>query len=903
MGGILSKVSKHWRSVALEEAAKMPSNQTLPASEWRRILLKRGVKKDELDYLQLSENNPLKMSGDELKAYIQEKAFVPAEQYKKELPAPVWNEESALSEARAIWYDRMRRQLQRQSRFATRPSLQIGRARGGIPDYQRVRPSGILPRISADVLEDSLFDAREEIERQFIREQPPKQTKWSQYTYHRGEGPDSSGYREMVLQDPRDIPSSKGGNFTAERHWGRLKNPLLHVRATATPRGEYVIDELQSDLHQRGYQKGYYDPSISEQVGELLKRQQSIGLLMDRELSEAMGEVLDLYAPTTGARPSERLMEEMGVGRADQYFFRGFGSYIDEARQHAAMRRDPFFREIAAIENEMDELRNKESGPYAAPWKDNWYEKGLQRAISDAIEAGSDRVLVTTGEVQRQRWPTETAPGRLYDTVIAPKMEKLAKQTGTKMEIVEGPGGKRYYQLPITDKLREMAAKGWPAFMAGGVGVLAGLVPEDDAEAAFTTGLMGTSSKLKKEAARALAGGVEPNEVWQRTGWFPDVNIGEEYRPWDERLAVSKRRTNLDRRASQLEDILLRVVPDWEKETTKQQIIGRVDPNWANEEQASRLAARYLDDPSFRGSRTQAMALKDATDRPALTEYLPWANQMRFIPYRGQDSAWLSAQKGIPTKRWAIGLSNKPHPRPASAPGVLSLPEQQSAAMTHEIAHASLAEAFPERFNRQFVPSFERLLSDPYEYAVQPGEMLPRVSEMLGSGGVDPRVSPIRAADVLYQDLRSQWRPGLGPPERLRWFPKGKVGLTAAGTAGVLGAGTAGAEQMSHQPVQGEPSKVEPNGMQNFTAGVLAMPTGGAVDIAGMVYDSARQRFPFLPALPEELPGGWDWTTRQLGGDPNTNAALAGGMMPVSVGALATRAGRAVGKIRKVAPK
>jgi hypothetical protein len=74
---------------------------------------------------------------------------------------------------------------------------------------------------------------------------PP--TKWGSYTLVKGDN-----YRELLLT----LASHKGAPFTHPTHWGSNQNMLAHVRFSEVD-GVLVIEEIQSDWHQQGRDKGY----------------------------------------------------------------------------------------------------------------------------------------------------------------------------------------------------------------------------------------------------------------------------------------------------------------------------------------------------------------------------------------------------------------------------------------------------------------------------------------------------------------------------------------------------------------------------------------------------------------------------------------------------------------------
>jgi hypothetical protein len=133
--------------------------------------------------------------------------------------------------------------------------------------------------------------------------------------------------------------------FMHTAHHGNEPNVLLHLRvanhADAEGKKGLLIDELQSDWHQQGAKKGYKTPEIEARRSQL------------RELSWP-------------------------------YMERG----------------QPIPAELRAEIEALPDL----TGVPDAPFKDNWYQLGLKRAIKEAADTGMDRVYLTTGARQADRY-------------------------------------------------------------------------------------------------------------------------------------------------------------------------------------------------------------------------------------------------------------------------------------------------------------------------------------------------------------------------------------------------------------------------------------------------------------------------------------------------------------------
>ena len=134
-------------------------------------------------------------------------------------------------------------------------------------------------------------------------------------------------------------------------HWEQ-PNVMAHVRTQdfvdADGKNMRVIEEVQSDWHQAGREKGY---------GNKLKERYSFNELPD--------------------------------GRIE---------LLDEGRLVSTSRNmDDAVQEAKAVDG-------YDYGVPDAPMKETWYQTALRKAVKDAIDAGQDRVGITTGARQAERY-------------------------------------------------------------------------------------------------------------------------------------------------------------------------------------------------------------------------------------------------------------------------------------------------------------------------------------------------------------------------------------------------------------------------------------------------------------------------------------------------------------------
>jgi len=163
--------------------------------------------------------------------------------------------------------------------------------------------------------------------------------------------PGGSNYREILLTHPNPKAKFQG----VPHHFGGVPNILASVRAKDRkgPNGEKIlhIEELQSDWHQKGRERGYIGqetPKINEE-----EHKRALGL----QQRDIRGEELT---------PEER--------------------------------------------NELEEIRNRHISSIPAvrvpdaPFKKNWHEMALKKMIHHAAENGYDSIAITPGAEQADRY-------------------------------------------------------------------------------------------------------------------------------------------------------------------------------------------------------------------------------------------------------------------------------------------------------------------------------------------------------------------------------------------------------------------------------------------------------------------------------------------------------------------
>ena len=160
-------------------------------------------------------------------------------------------------------------------------------------------------------------------------------------------------------------------------HWDE-PNILAHMRVNdrvdSDGKKMLLVEEIQSDWHQAGREKGYATTDINTRLKESEKELEQIGLQI-RGLNNRMASLsdADLNEFNKLADERQKLYDRQGV-------------LIDEG-------------------NALIDRRN--AGVPDAPFKDTWYQLSLKRLLKYAADNGYERVGLTTGKRQIERFSDE----------------------------------------------------------------------------------------------------------------------------------------------------------------------------------------------------------------------------------------------------------------------------------------------------------------------------------------------------------------------------------------------------------------------------------------------------------------------------------------------------------------
>ncbi|WP_348681599.1 hypothetical protein [Alteromonas mediterranea] len=222
----------------------------------------------------------------------------------------------------------------------------------------------------------------------------------------------------MSVFDQLDSFGDETREFVNPDHFDH-PNILTHLRMVDRKDTDgsnvLLIEELQSDWHKFGKEDGYFDPKamdnleieIDQNAKAVEKAQQD-----RREFVEANG--FDPSAEEPDWDLYKKLMET-NVGKS-------LKAALDDAGSKQA--------NLLSIQ---DELITKQphqvpDAPFKNADKTTWYDLALKRAIIEAAEGGYDKLALTTGKQQSDRYMGTEGLIPLYDKTFRNRLGKLGNQ-------------------------------------------------------------------------------------------------------------------------------------------------------------------------------------------------------------------------------------------------------------------------------------------------------------------------------------------------------------------------------------------------------------------------------------------------------------------------------------------
>ncbi len=212
--------------------------------------------------------------------------------------------------------------------------------------------------------------------------QTEEDTHHEEYTLPGGEN-----YREILLKHPKGGFKGVAGHFGGEG--GILAS--IRVKDRTGPNGEKILhlEEIQSDWHQKGREKGYMPKGVDPEQ-EVKKAGAAYGQLYSK-----WAEAKSASVAAEAALKSDRPLYQDPEVRA---------RYTEALREHNNQIMDLTPQLMKADEARRKATEMSNYGIPDAPFKKNWHELALKRMIQHAAEKGYDQIAITPGEEQAKRY-------------------------------------------------------------------------------------------------------------------------------------------------------------------------------------------------------------------------------------------------------------------------------------------------------------------------------------------------------------------------------------------------------------------------------------------------------------------------------------------------------------------
>lgn len=227
-------------------------------------------------------------------------------------------------------------------------------------------------------------------------------------------------------------------------HWDE-PNVLAHVRfndRTINGKKTLFIEELQSDLHQQGRDRGYAGNHKPEDTSKW-------------EAKPIPPEEVAAHRNRTPELTNQEWLKERNPDNLPMWNLSNPHPSGDGTRY--PMGWWPGRTAEEALKNASENYNKKLTVP-DAPFKKNWHELAMKRITRYAAENGYDAIAWTPGQVQAERWrgSSEHGHGKFYDEIMVNSANKLGKPHGMKVDKADlhtgGPDEGHYIEKVTQDK-------------------------------------------------------------------------------------------------------------------------------------------------------------------------------------------------------------------------------------------------------------------------------------------------------------------------------------------------------------------------------------------------------------------------------------------------------------------
>jgi len=325
--------------------------------------------------------------------------------------------------------------------------------------------------------------------------------------------PGGSNYREFVFNnDNAKIPSVfRSDHFLEEKNY--LAHALVRDRKFQDGSLGLHIDELQSDLHQKGSKYGYATPEsidkLDKEYAKLYSNYIEKYKPFEKEMRQELLNMIESYPNNKGPKKLLSLFDKVNTkilkaGDANSTnSFKAHQDLVDfifhNNLDQKSLLRSSLTRKIIPnnlnVRKFLDGVRNRATGLGTnrdvkrrlvpnSPFKETWHQLSIKKLLKRAVDEGYDSLSISNSKpiVHRYRGMGDEGKELFYDKKVKNYMQKLAKSTGGEFKIkyldneynIQGykimdDEFLRSYVIEITPELKELVStKGLASFRKGG---------------------------------------------------------------------------------------------------------------------------------------------------------------------------------------------------------------------------------------------------------------------------------------------------------------------------------------------------------------------------------------------------------------------------------------------------
>jgi len=242
------------------------------------------------------------------------------------------------------------------------------------------------------------------------------------------------------------------------RHYDDKENILTHLRVADRDLEDgsstLMVEEIQSDLHQRGQEYGYAKPNALEDITKQINE-------VNDQINALKQSSVTQWAEKNMPEVYKRAYGFDGDLTADQFLAlrkKMENAFEEDYKKRTGKDRNAEFERLADLKDSLKERRLKTMNaapdmPFKSDDKSSWYDLAFKRSLMEAAEGDYDSISFTTGQQQVDRYGESAEGGvkKFYDVTLPNHINKWAKQYGVKLERKPIRVGEKDYSIEQYD--------------------------------------------------------------------------------------------------------------------------------------------------------------------------------------------------------------------------------------------------------------------------------------------------------------------------------------------------------------------------------------------------------------------------------------------------------------------